>query len=164
MASRAEVMPDVPESLKALLARSLAWEEAHIALEEAARRIPAARRGTRPRGLPHSPWEILEHVRIAQRDLLDFATRADYRKMEWPRDYWPPSPKPPGPRAWAASLRAIAEDRAALRRLVEAAPDLMADVPSAPGKSILRGVLLALDHMAYHVGGLVVTAQLLARR
>ncbi len=157
-------MPETPEPLKALLARSLAWEEAHLSLEDAARRVPAALRGTRPRGLPHSPWEILEHIRLAQRDLLDFAVRKDYEKKEWPKDYWPASPKPPGVRAWAASLKAIAEDRAALQRVVETAPDLLADVPSAAGKSLLRDVLLALDHMAYHVGTLVVTAQLLARR
>ncbi len=156
-------MPDPPVPLRQLIARSLAWEEAHLTLEAAAKRVPAAARGKRPRGLDHSPWELLEHIRLAQRDLLDYASRADYEEKEWPRDYWPPSPAPPKSASWAASLKAIGEDRAALQRVVETAPDLLADVPSAAGKSILRAILLTLDHNAYHVGQLVLAARLLAR-
>ena len=152
------------DALRQQLSRSLAWGEAHLTLEDAAKRVPAAARGKRPKGLAHSPWELLEHIRLAQRDLLDFAARADYAEKEWPAGYWPASPKPPRASSWAASLKAIAEDRAALERLVETAPDLLADVPSAKGKSILRAVLLTLDHNAYHVGQLVLAAQLLGRR
>jgi len=152
------------DALRQLLSRSLAWPEAHLTLEEAVKGLPAAQRGKRPRGWAHSPWEILEHIRLAQKDLLDFATRADYAAMEWPREYWPSSPKPPRAASWAASLKAIAEDRAALQRLVETVPDLLADVPSAKGKTILRSVLLVLDHNAYHVGQLALAKNLLGRR
>ncbi len=157
-------MPDPPVPLRQLIARSLAWEEAHLTLEAAAKRVPAAARGKRPRGLDHSPWELLEHIRLAQRDLLDFAARADYAEKEWPAGYWPPTPAPPKASSWAASLKAIAEDRVALERLVETAPDLLADVPTARGRSILRAVLLVLDHNAYPVGQLVLAAELLGRR
>ena len=163
MASRADAVPETPDPLRQHLARALAWEEAHLALESAAKRVPAAARGKRPKGLEHSPWELLEHIRLAQRDLLDYAARSDYAEKAWPKDYWPPSPTPPKPASWAASLKAIAEDRAALQRLVEGAPDLLADVPSATGKSILRAILLTLDHNAYHIGQLVLAARLLAR-
>ena len=156
-------MPEAANGLRHQLARALGWGEARLTLEDAARRVPAAARGKRPKGLEHSPWELLEHIRLAQRDLLDFATRPDYAEREWPKDYWPPSPKPPRPGSWAASLKAIAEDRAALKSLVETAPSLLADVPSAPGKSVLRAVLLVLDHTSYHVGQIVLAAKLLGR-
>ena len=155
-------MPEAATALRQQLARALGWGEARLTLEDAARRVPTAARGRRPRGHAHSPWELLEHIRLAQRDLLEFATRSDYAEKEWPKDYWPPSPKPPRPGAWAASLKTIAEDRAALKTLVETAP-LLADVPSAPGKSVLRAVLLVLDHTSYHTGQLVLAAKLLGR-
>lgn len=148
-------------ALRQHLSRALSWESAHLTLEDAVKGLPARLRGRRPKGLAHSPWELLEHVRLAQRDLLDYATRANYAKKEWPRDYWPSAPKPPRPGSWAASLKAAAGDLAALQALVETAPDLLADVPSAKGKSLLRAVLLALDHTAYHVGQLVLTRKLL---
>lgn len=132
-----------------------------MGLDSAVKGLPARLRGTRPRGSPHSAWELLEHIRLAQLDLLDFCRDPDYKEGDWPDAYWPKSPAPPSPRAWKASLEAIAADREALQDLVRTTPDLFAAVPSRPGKSILRSVLLAIDHTSYHGGQIVLVRRLL---
>jgi hypothetical protein len=143
------------------LVRALSWDRAHITLEDAVKGLPARLRGRRPRGAAHSPWELLEHIRLAQRDLLEFCRNPDYVEGEWPADYWPADPAPPSPRAWNASLAAVAADREALQAVVKTTPDLLAEIPKYPGKTILRSVLLALDHTAYHVGQLHLTRRAL---
>ena len=125
--------------------------------------LPPARRGKRPRGFAHSPWELLEHIRLAQRDLLDFCRNAAYVAGNWPDDYWPKSPAPPSPRAWKASLEAVAADRRAFQDFVATTPDLFAEIPGHADKTILRSVLLAIDHTSYHVGQLLMARKLLAR-
>ncbi len=132
-----------------------------MGLEAGVKGLPARLRGKRPRGLAHSPWELVEHIRLAQRDLLDFCRDSGYVEGDWPDAYWPKSPAPPSPRAWKASLEAIAADREAFQKLVRTTPDLFASVPSRPGKSILRSVLLAIDHTAYHAGQIVLVRKLL---
>jgi uncharacterized damage-inducible protein DinB len=132
-----------------------------MGLESAVKGLPAPLRGKRPKGLPHSPWELLEHIRLAQRDLLDFSRDADYVEGVFPDSYWPKTPAPPSPRAWTASLAAIARDRRAFEALVTSTPDLLADVPTAEGKTILRSVLIAIDHTAYHTGQIVLVRKLL---
>lgn len=152
----------VPEdALRRHLVRALEWGEAHLALEKAVKGLPAALRGKRPRGLAHSPWELLEHIRLAQRDLLDFCRDPDYEEGVFPDSYWPATPAPPSARAWKASLEAFAADRRAFQQFVETTPDLLAEIPGYPGKTILRSVLLAVDHTGYHVGQLVLTRKLL---
>jgi hypothetical protein len=149
------------DALREHLSLALSWESAHMGLEAAVKGLPAHLRGTRPRGLAHSPWELLEHIRLAQRDLLDFCRDPGYVEGDWPDAYWPKAPAPPSPRAWKASLEAIAADREAFQYFVKTAPDLLAAVPSRPGKSILRSVLLAIDHTAYHAGQLVLVRKIL---
>ncbi len=127
------------------------------------RGLPARLRGRRPRGLPHSPWELLEHIRLAQRDLLDFCRDPAYVEGDWPAAYWPKSPVPPSPRAWKASLEAVAADREAFQEFVRTTPDLLAAIPGHAGKTILRSVLLAIDHTSYHVGQLLIARKLLER-
>src|SRR5512140_2554079 len=139
------------DPLRQHLVRALEWDEAHLSLEDSLKGLPAARRGVRPRGFAHSPWELLEHIRLAQRDLLEFCTRKGYAAGKWPEDYWPKTPAPPREGSWKASLGAIARDRRALQAFVATTPDLFADVPSAKGKTRLRAVLLAIDHTAYHL-------------
>lgn len=143
------------------LVRALEWSEAHLALENAVKGLPAALRGKRPKGLAHSPWELLEHIRLAQRDLLDFCRKPDYEEGVFPDSYWPASPGPSSARAWKASLEAFAADRRAFQDFVETAPDLLAEIPGYPGKTVLRSVLLAIDHAGYHTGQLVLTRKLL---
>ena len=156
-------MPQKKEdaSLREHLALALSWSSAHLNLEDAVKGLPAPLRGKRPRGFAHSPWELLEHIRLAQRDLLDFCRDPDYVEGDWPDAYWPKTPAPPSPRAWKKSLEAIAADREAFQAFVKTTPDLFAEIPGHKGKTILRSVLLAIDHTSYHVGQIVMARNLL---
>ena len=103
-------------SLRAHLARILDWEDAHASFDRAVAGLPARLRGTAPEGWAHSAWQLLEHLRICQHDILDFCRNPKYVEMAM-EDYWPPSAKPPSPKAWSASVAAIRRDVAALKRL-----------------------------------------------
>jgi uncharacterized damage-inducible protein DinB len=157
-------MKDREDPLRLHLARALEWDEAHLTLEDSVKGLPAALRGKRPRGFAHSPWELLEHIRLAQRDLLEFCRNGRYVAGKWPEDYWPKSPAPPSARSWKTSLEAVAADRRTFQRFVESTPDLFSEIPGHPGKTILRSVLLAIDHTAYHVGQLLAARKILMAR
>jgi hypothetical protein len=144
------------------LARSLGWSEAHVTFDDAVSGVPAQLRGVRPAGLEHSPWELLEHIRIVQRDILDFSLTGRYDELDWPADYWPNSPEPPAPGGWERSITTVREDRARLQELIrDAQTDLTAVTPHGTDQTYLREMLLVLDHTAYHVGQLVLTRKLL---
>jgi hypothetical protein len=144
------------------LSRLLAWGDAHVDFERAVAGVPIAMRGTRPAKLPYSPWELVEHIRIAQHDILDFCVNPDYREMKWPDDYWPPSPAPRPASAWSASLEQFRQDRDALQRLtMDPAVDLTARIPHGTGQTFVRELVLVADHTAYHVGQLVLVRRLL---
>ncbi len=145
-----------------LLARALGWSEAHVSFDDAVRDLPEHLRGARPAGLPHSPWELLEHIRIAQRDILNFSLTARYDRLEWPSGYWPPSPGPLVLEAWEPSVAAVREDRDRLQKLArDARIDLIAVTPHGTDQTSLRELLLVVDHTAYHVGQLVIVRRLL---
>jgi uncharacterized damage-inducible protein DinB len=154
-------MPRNDAPLREHLARALSWESAHLSLEGAVKGLPPRLRGRRPKGFTHSPWELLEHIRLAQRDLLDFCRDPDYVEGDWPAAYWPKTPAPSSPRAWKQSLEAVAADREAFQAFVKSTPDLFAEIPGYKGKTVLRSVLLAIDHTAYHVGQLLMARKLL---
>ena len=139
------------------LARALSWTEAQAGFDRAVAGIPAGKRGVRAPGFDHSAWEQLEHMRIAQQDILDFCVNAKYEHtMKWPDDYWPATPEPPSAKAWDESLAAFVRDREALARLAHDTPDLIAPVPTGKSnQTYLRSLLLIIDHGAYHVGQLV---------
>jgi uncharacterized damage-inducible protein DinB len=143
------------QALRAQLRRMLDWEGAHASLDRAVAGLPARLRGTAPEGWAHSAWQLLEHLRICQHDILDFCRNPKYAEMAM-EDYWPPSAKPPSPKAWSASVAAIRRDLAALKRLVaDRKVDLFARIPHGSGQTYLREILLVADHNAYHVGQLV---------
>lgn len=146
-----------------IIASTLDWEQAHVGLERALDGLPAELRGRRPEDAPFSIWEALEHIRIAQHDLLEFCRNPDYRHtLAWPDDYWPASPEPPSPEAWAESLGAIQRDREALKRwATDTDVDLTEEIPWGDGQTYLRTVLVAADHAAYHVGQIVLIRKLL---
>jgi hypothetical protein len=149
-----------------LLKRALAWEDAHVSFETAVEGLTADQAGVRPPGLPHSVWELVEHIRLAQRDILDFCVAATYTHGAWPDDYWPPTPQPPSPEAWQASLDAVRSDRDRLAALAsDPAVDLSACVPHATSveQTFARELLVAADHAAYHVGQIVLVRRLLGR-
>jgi hypothetical protein len=135
---------------------------AHVTFEAAVKGIPAALRGKRPKGVEHSLWEILEHMRIAQRDILEFSIDAKHVSPEWPSGYWPKTKQPPNDKAWTKSVRAFSADLESVRKLVAAdSTDLYAPIPHGDGQTILREALLIADHNAYHLGELVLVRRLL---
>ena len=148
---------------RAIVASSLDWEQAHAKLENAVKGLAEPLRGQRPAGYPHSPWELLEHIRITQRDLLDFCRDPNYEeKLAWPRDYWPPTPAPPTADAWDETIAEYRRDREALARFTtDSKTDLTAKIPRGTGQTYLRTILVAVDHASYHVGQIVSVRRLL---
>ena len=144
-------------ALRDHLARVLDWEEAHVGFDKAVAGIPADKRGARAAGFEHSPWQLLEHIRIAQEDILDFCLNAAYEHTrKWPDDYWPKQPGPPDEKAWTNCLASYARSREELKRLADDVEDLTATVPTGKGsQTYLRAILLTADHTAYHVGQIV---------
>ncbi len=140
----------------------LAWEEAHAGFDKAAARLAAELRGRQPAGLPYSPWQLLEHLRITQHDILEFCRNPNYVALNWPEEYWPTNPAPPSESAWDNSASAFVSDREALVALAaDPARDLLAPFPHGDGQTLLRELLLAADHAAYHIGELIVVRRLL---
>lgn len=145
-----------------IVASALDWEQAHASLWSSIDGLPAELRGKRPDGLAHSIWELVEHIRITQRDLLDFCVSPNYHEPKWPDDYWPPTPAPPGDAAWAKSLEDIRRDGGTLAEFTRNdARDLTDKIPHGTGQTYLRTVLVAIDHNAYHVGQILDARRLL---
>src|ERR1700734_28062 len=112
----------------------LAGKEAHLDFDAAVADLPAALRGVRPPGLPHSPWEVLEHLRIAQWDILEFSRNAKHKSPDWPSGYWPSVQTPPDEKAWDKSVRAFRRDLKAMGELVTSeSTDLFAEIPHGDG-------------------------------
>jgi uncharacterized damage-inducible protein DinB len=147
----------------AIVASSLDWEQAHATLENAVKGLAPSLQGVRPAGYPHSPWELLDHIRITQRDLLDFCQNPDYEeKLEWPKDYWPPTPAPLTASAWEQTIADYRRDREALAKFTnESKIDLTEKIPHGTGQTYLRTILVAVDHASYHVGQIVSVRRLL---
>lgn len=150
------------EAIRQQVGRLLAWEDAHVGFDAAIDGIPEAVRGKKPEGLPYPPWQLLEHLRRTQRDILQFCRNSDYQELNWPADYWPPSGETPTPGAWDESVAQFRQDRTALQQLaIDPKIDLTATIPHGSGQTYLRELLLVADHSAYHVGELVVVRRLL---
>jgi uncharacterized damage-inducible protein DinB len=145
------------DALRDHLVRALDWEEAHAGLDTAVDGLPPDKRGARAPGFEHSPWQLLEHVRLAQEDILDFCVNAKYvHTMKWPDDYWPKNPAPPSEKAWADSLSSYKRSLEGLKKIARDTDDLTAKVPTGTGtQTFLRAILLVVDHTAYHVGQIV---------
>lgn len=130
---------------------------AHLGFDEAVSELPENLRGARPAGVPHTPWRLLEHMRLAQRDILEFCRHAEHVSPEFPAGYWPSGDAPPDDKAWDHSVAAFRADLEAMQRMVgDSATDLFARIPWGEGQTILREALLVADHNAYHLGQLVV--------
>ena len=149
---------ELKKQLKALLDGG----QAHAKLDEAIADVPFAVQGRVPEGLPYSPWQLLEHLRITQRDILDFSDNADrnYQPRTWPDSYWPEEAAPPDEAAWEKSAALLKADRQAFERLL-AERDLFEPFPWGDGQNLLREALLIADHEAYHAGELIVVRRLL---
>ena len=136
--------------------------QAHVPFEAAVKNVPVALRGKRPKGAGHSLWEILEHMRIAQLDILEFSRDSKHVSPPWPAGYWPKTQAPPNAKAWSQSVRAFLADLEAMRKLVaEESTDLFAAIPHGDGQTILREALLVASHNSYHLGEMVLVRRLL---
>jgi uncharacterized damage-inducible protein DinB len=148
--------------LRVQLTKLLKSGEAHATFEDAVKKFPEALRGVVPKSAEHSAWQVLEHLRLAQEDILDFSVNPEYKAKEWPKEYWPETAAPPSAKAWDASVHAYLKDREALCALVaDPKTDLYAKIPHGDGQTILREALLVADHNAYHLGQLVLLRRLL---
>jgi hypothetical protein len=135
---------------------------AHAKFEEIVAGVPAELIGRKPAGLPHSLWMLLEHIRIAQWDILEFSRIPKHVSPKWPDGYWPKTESPPTASAWNASVKKVKQDLKALQELVEdPKTDLWAKIPWGDGQTILREALLVADHNAYHLGQVLVVRRIL---
>jgi hypothetical protein len=149
-------------ALRQLLQKVLAWEDAHVGFDRAVADVPPNLRGRQPQGLPYSLWQLVEHLRLAQHDILDFCRNPNYREMKWPDDYWPSAPEPPSAAAWDKSISDYKVDRKALEQMAaDTKLDLGGTIPHGSGQTYLRELFLIADHNAYHVGQIVLVRRLL---
>jgi uncharacterized damage-inducible protein DinB len=153
---------DRDAALRQHLLSLLRGGNAHADFESAIEDLPASMRGKEPKGAEHSAWELLEHLRIAQWDILEFSRNPSHKSPDWPSGYWPATAEPPDDKAWEKSVRAIRRDLKGMCELVEdKSTDLYAKIPHGDGQTILREALLFADHNAYHLGQIVLVRRLL---
>ena len=154
--------PDSINPLRQQLAKYIETSEAHASWRDAFAEMPPELRGAKVPGSPHTAWQMLEHLRIAQWDIAGFSRDPKHVSPDFPAGYWPSSPTPPDDTAWDASVRAYHNDAEEMRKLiVDPKTDLFAKIPHSDGKTILREALLLIDHNAYHLGQLVLLRRLL---
>jgi uncharacterized damage-inducible protein DinB len=150
------------DPLREQLARALSWEDAHASFESATKGLAESLRGKVPPGMAWSCWQLVEHLRLTQWDILDFCLNPDYKEVKWPDDYWPGSSAPKGDSEWERSLAEFTRDRNRLIQLAtDPAIDLFARIPHGTGQTILRELILVIDHNAYHIGQLIAVRRLL---
>ena len=153
---------DRDRALREHLLELLRGNSAHVDFHRATADFPEHLRAVRPPGADYSAWELLEHLRIAQWDILEFSRHAKHVSPAWPEGYWPDSPEPPTPAQWERSLKTFRDDLKAIEDLVaDPATDLYARIPWGDGQTILREALLVADHNAYHVGQIVMVRKML---
>jgi len=155
-------MADTQAALREHVLYLLQGGGAHAKFQDAVSGIPAKLRGTKPKGLDVSPWRVLEHMRLAQADIVEFCISRDYREKEFPADYWPKSDAPPDSGAWDKSVKAFESDLDQMCKLVKnPRTDLFAKIPWGDGQTYLREALLVGDHNAYHLGQMITVRRLL---
>jgi hypothetical protein len=144
------------QAIREQLAKIIDWNEAHADFHAAVDDFPAKLRGRVPDGFPYSAWQLLEHIRLALWDILEFSRDARHKSPKWPEGYWPKTAAPPSDDAWDKSVKAVEEHVDAMRKLVtDPSRDLFAPLPHGTGQTLLREALLVGDHSAYHMGQLV---------
>ena len=150
------------KALRQHLVSLLKGGDAHATYDAAVKDFPANLYGKKPKGAAHSPWEVLEHMRIAQWDILEFSRNAKHASPEFPDGYWPKTPAPADATAWIKSVQSFRADLKAMVALAEnESVDLLARIPHGEGQTILREVLVLADHNAYHLGELLLLRRLL---
>ena len=136
--------------------------QAHLTFDAVTKDFPPKLRGVKPPGAPHTAWQLLEHMRIAQWDILEFSRDPKHVSPSWPEGYWPKAEQPPSDAAWTKSVASVKKDLLTMEKLIEdPKTDLYAKIPHGTGQNILREALLIADHNAYHIGQLLLVRRLL---
>jgi len=157
-------MPDAMQRVRTEIVAQLNGGNAHATLEQVVADFPAQSRGAVPEGLPYSAWQLLEHIRLAQEDILKFVVNdgGGYIAPNWPDDYWPKAAAPPSEKAWQESIRRIEADRKRFAEVVENPnSDLLKPFPWGDGQTLLHEAFLIVDHTAYHLGEIVAIRRML---
>jgi len=150
------------QSLRKHLLELLDGGHAHAAFNDVVADFPTGKRGAIPEGVPHSGWMLLEHLRIAQHDILEFSRNPKYKAPKWPDDYWPASAEPASDAAWEKSVEDFRSDLSAMKKLVsDPKTDLFAGIPWGDGQTILREAMLIADHNSHHLAQLIDVRRLL---
>ena len=152
---------DDTKALRKQLASAIYGGESHITFDKAVKDFPVDARGAKPEGVPHSAWELIEHMRIAQRDILNFSRDPKHKSPKFPEGYWPKSDKPPSEAAWEESVKAFEQDAQELTKLIEQG-DLFTPLSQGEGQTLLREVLLVANHNSYELGQVVFLKRMLA--
>lgn len=148
------------DRLRKQLVSTLGGHGAHIDFDSVVKNFPAELRGKKAGTLPHTAWQLLEHMRIAQADIVEFCTNLEYQERKWPDDYWPADAAPPDSAAWDKALKSFRHDLTQMQQLVaDTERDLHAPIPHGDGQTLLREALLVIDHNSYHLGELVSVRQ-----
>ncbi len=146
----------MPEKLREELLRYFEKPNTHVSVLEAVTDFPESHMNKKPGSVPYTFWHLLEHIRISQRDMLDFMRSAEYKQLEWPKDFWPPQDSEATPNLWKASLVAYAKDLDTVKRIIQdPQTDFFAPIPRGTGQTAFRELLQILDHTAYHTGEFV---------
>ena len=155
-------MKDPIHIIRRQLVELLGGKGAHVSFDEAIRALPAKLRGAKPPGQPHTPWRLIEHMRIAQWDILEFCRNPRHRSPSWPEGYWPEGDAPMKSKAWTQSVRQFRSDLKEMQELVaNPKTDLFAPIAHGQGQTILREAVLVIDHNAYHLGQLLMLRRML---
>ncbi len=150
------------DPLRSHVVGAIRGHEAHIDFEAAVDGFPVAWRGLKPHGAPHTAWQLLEHIRIALNDILEFSRSAEHKSPNWPDGYWPKTYRPPSDAAWDESVKAIRHDLAEMNALVaNASANLVTPLPWGEGQTLLREALLVANHNSYHIGQLMFLRKLI---
>jgi DinB superfamily len=151
--------------LRRMLVDAMRGDQAHLDFDSAVKDFPAELRGVKPHGAPHTAWELLEHIRIAQRDILDFSHDPKHQSPEWPKAYWPSTEAPPDEKAWDKTVRAFQKDAREFHKLVEdPTQDLFKVFEHGDGQTLLREAVLVASHNSYHLGQFVFLKKMLVHQ
>ena len=155
-------MDELERLLRDQTIRLLRGGMAHMTFDEALAAFPLDRINERPPGVPYTPWHLLEHIRIAQWDILDFVRKPDYQELDWPKEYWPAPDAITDAAGWARTIEQFRADFAAVCAIAtDPRTDLTARIPWGDGQTILRELLLVADHNAYHIGEFAILRQVM---
>jgi hypothetical protein len=148
--------------LRIQLLEYLEGDHAHKTLDEAVKDFPAKMINSKPENVPYTFWQLLEHIRVSQHDILLFIHDTDYKYMDWPKDYWPGTGRKADKVAWDKTILDYRQDLKSLKKIIKnPKADLLAHIPHGEGQTIFHEAVLVIDHTAYHVGEFILMRRIM---